>query len=140
MADKKMTRKEALELAVEHFTHKLNDYLKMSEADEISQQYEEAIEVFTKMIASLDKQAAKPKGKTTARIQNEGYMKELYRLMQEHKEPVTPKWVTEHVKGVMSTQRVVWVAKIGKEWGWIKEIRVKKDVFYALIDWEPPTE
>ena len=129
MAEKKMTRKEALENVIA--------FLKFADDD-----WSEEIEVLSKMVESLNKQASKPKGKTTARIQNEKYFAEMYRKMQERKnhEPVTPKWVTENVKGVMSTQRAVWVAKIGKEQGLIKEIRVKKDVFYALIDWEPPTE
>lgn len=129
MADKKMTRKEALELMLEITREGF-------EAENV----QEAREVLRKMIASIEKSNSRPKGKTSARIQNETFMKELYEKMKAHKDPVTPKWVTEHVNGVMSTQRAVWVAKVGKEWGWIKEIRVKKDVFYALADWEPPTE
>lgn len=129
MTEKKMTRKEALELMLEITREGF-------EAENV----QEAREVLRKMITSIEKSNSRPKGKTTARIQNETFMKELYEKMKVHKDPVTPKWVTEHVNGVMSTQRAVWVAKVGKEWGWIKEIRVKKDVFYALADWEPPTD
>lgn len=138
MAEKKMTRKEALETLigiVEEWKSK-----NFAEGDIAATHTEEAIAVARKMIATIEKSNSRPKGKTSARIQNETFMKELYAKMQEHKDPVTPKWVTEHVNGVMSTQRAVWVAKVGKEWGLIKEIRIKKDVFYALADWEPPTE
>ena len=130
MADKKMTRKEALTIAIERFNPDENE------------RDAEVVEVFKKMIASLDKASSKPKGKTSARIQNETFYEEMFKKMCERKnhEPVTPRWVAENVRGVMSTQRAVWVAKVGKERGEIKEFKVKKQVYYALIDWEPPAE
>ena len=132
MAEKKMTRKEALTNVIEF----------LSDNEQFGDDWAEEIEVFSKMVASLDKASSKPKGKTSARIQNETYYAEMHKKMcaRKNHEPVTPTWVAENVPGVMSSQRAVWVAKVGKELGEIKEFKVKKQVYYALIDWEPPTE
>lgn len=124
MADKKMTRKQALTNVIEH----LRDCENYANDD-----WHEEIEVFNKMIASIDKQANRPKSKTSARIQNENYAKQLIKLLAEtHRtEPFNATWIAEHVPFVSSSQRGYHVAKIAIEWGAIEEITIKKRTFYV---------
>lgn len=117
---KKMTRKEALEFAVEVIT-----------------EYEgscEAIDILTNMIAQIDKQAARPKSKTSARIQNEKSAKLLIEKLQatHRTEPFNATWIAENIPYVMTSQRGYHVAKIAIEWGALKEVVIKKRTYYVL--------
>jgi hypothetical protein len=89
-----------------------------------------------KMLASITKQAERPKGKTSARIQNESYARELCRLLADSptEEVVNAKWIADHVRGVMTSQRGYHVAQIAIEWGQLEEVLIKKRTFYAKTD------
>ena len=124
---KKMTRKEALEMAIEVFEQR-----ESSMFDDKLQ--DEAIQVMKKMIESINKQASKPKGKTFARIQNENYARQLIaKLKETHRtEPFNATWIAENIPCVMTSQRGYHVAKIAIEWGAIEEITIKKRTFYVF--------
>ena len=141
MADKKMTRKEALTTATEI----MNEWVTQEFADDelAATHTKEAIEVLHKMIASIEKQASKPKGKTSARIQNEGYARKLIELLRAMPEPqpINATWIAEHIPYVMTSQRGYHVAKIAIEWGALEEVTIKKRTYYTFVEtWEPPTE
>jgi len=125
MADKKMTRKQALELA----TSALQNFESYSGDANL----DEAVEVLNKMIASIDKQANRPKSKTSARIQNENYARQLIeKLAETHRtEPFNATWIAEQIPFVSSSQRGYHVAKIAIEWGAIEEVTIKKRTFYV---------
>ena len=85
---------------------------------------EEYQDVASRYAASMDKNASKPKEKTTARRQNERKMKEVYAAMVKKGTRVTPKWIVEHVNGIMSTQKL--------SWGVTKVVKEKKETYYEL--------
>ena len=129
----KMTRREALETALEI----MREYVGDNSGFE-TLHTETAMAVLENMIAQIDKQSARPKGKTSARIQNEGYAKQMIRLLMQNDKPVNATWIAEHVRGVMTSQRGVHVAKIAIEWGAVEEIMIKKRKYYQLIPgWHP---
>ena len=129
MADK-MTRKEALELAINLVEH----------SDLDMEQAEEACEVLRKMVASIEKQNNRPKSKTSARLQNENSAKLLVEKLREthHTEPINATWIAENIPYVMTSQRGYHVAKIAREWGALEEVTIKKRTYYVLVEtWEP---
>lgn len=129
----KMTRREALETALEI----MREYVGDNSGFE-TLHTETAMVVLENMIAQIDKQSARPKGKTSARIQNEGYAKQMIRLLMQNDKPVNATWIAEHVRGVMTSQRGVHVAKIAIEWGAVEEIMIKKRKYYQLVPgWHP---
>lgn len=100
MAEKKMTRVEALELAVDV----INDYYGGDC---------EAIEVINKMIVSLTKPRKKSTAPSKASIENAALAVELVKTLREcGEESVTAKWVSEHVRGILSTQKATQVLKV----------------------------
>ena len=121
---KKMTRKEALELMLEITREGF-------EAEEV----QEAREVITKMIASIKKQSERPRTTSKARIQNEKLADDLVGEMVGHGEPVTTKWITEHVKFITTSQKATAVCKVAIEKGdIIRTVDEKKQVWYALAE------
>jgi len=135
---KKMTRKEALTTLIEIAEEwKSQNFA----TDSFSGQHtEEAIEIAHKMIASIDKQAARPKSKTSARIQNENFAKQLILKLREMDDPkpFNATWIAENIPYVMSSQRGYHVAKIAIEWGALEEVTIKKRTFYQFVEtWEP---
>ena len=116
MTDKKMTRRDVLNAVMSHNWDVL--------------QTESAREVVGKMLASIEKQANKPKSeKTSARIQNEAYARELVSKMPN--EPFTAKWISKNVRFVGSPQRAVHVAKIAEEWGALTSVSIKNRTYYV---------
>lgn len=124
----KMTRREAL----------TNVICFLRDNEQYGDNWSAEIAVLENMVAQIDKQSARPKGKTSARIQNEGYAKQMIRLLMQNDKPVNATWIAEHVRGVMTAQRGVHVAKIAIEWGAVEEIVIKKRKYYQLIPgWHP---
>lgn len=124
----KMTRREAL----------TNVICFLRDNEQFGDDWNAEIAVLENMVAQIDKQSARPKGKTSARIQNEGYAKQMIRLLMQNDKPVNATWIAEHVRGVMTAQRGVHVAKIAIEWGAVEEIVIKKRKYYQLIPgWHP---
>ena len=135
MAEKKMTRKEALEFAIEAMTT-------MIEWEDLVEESGEAIEVLRKMVASIEKQNNRPKSKTSARIQNENSAKLLIEKLMttHHTEPINATWIAENVPYVMTSQRGYHVAKIAREWGALEEVTIKKRTYYILNENYSPEE
>ena len=125
MADNKMTRKDVLAaILCEDW-----DTLKTDEARTVAE----------KMLNSIKKAADKPKtGKTSARIQNEAYARELVGKMPS--EPFTAKWISENVRFVGSPQRAVHVARIAEEWGALTTVSVKNRTYYVANEDYTPAE
>lgn len=70
-------------------------------------------EVLTKMLVSITKPRAKSSKPSKASVENSALAVELVKVMREHGvKSVTAKWVSEHVKGVLSTQKATQVLKV----------------------------
>lgn len=94
-------------------------------------------EVIKKMIASIDKQASKPKEKSLVRKQNEEKAQELLPLIIQHDAPIDTKWVMEHTKGVMNSQKATKIMEILLEQNEIRSIRIKNKSYWVHMDWKP---
>lgn len=118
----KMTRREAL-VNVVAFLHTNEQY-----GDDWSAE----IEVLDNMIAQIDKQAARPKSKSTARIQNEPIAREFIKVLAKEGQPLSAKDMTYRVRYCTTSQKAVAIAKIAEEWGAIEKVTIKNRVFYRL--------
>lgn len=118
MTEKKMTRVEALNIAL--------DVLVEHEGEC------EATEVIRKHIAQLSKPRKKADGPSKTRRENEQLLIAMIEAIEAKGEPVTSKWVTEHVRGLLTPQKVTAVAKIGIDDGRLVRIKEGKAVYYAL--------
>jgi len=127
MADKKMTRREALVMAIEKFNPEVE-----REAS--------AIEVINKMIASIDKQADKPKTKSPARIQNEKKAIEIAEILEKRNTPVNATWITDNVKGVMTIPKANAIMAVAIELGLAYRITLGKKPYYVHKNWNPDKE
>lgn len=116
----KMTRADALTFAIE----KLH-YLAQREEG----QYLEAIDVLTKMREAITKPRTKREGPTKARTENERLARDLAAAIPPNGE-VTAKWVTEHVRGVLTTQKAAAVARVGIDLGIIAKVVDGRKVTY----------
>lgn len=114
MAEKKMTRKDALTIAI------------------ASCENEEAREVLKKMLEQVSKPRKKAEGPSKTRRDNEVLLESLLEAIEAHGEPVTSKWVTEHVRGIMTPQKATAVAKIGLDSGRLIRTKEGKAVYYSL--------
>lgn len=126
MTEKKMTRAQAIDFAIDAIHCVAND--RELNEDEIL-----AITALEKMAASIAKQAARPKGKTSARIQNEKLAKDFIAKLQTLAKPeVNAKWIANNIPYVMTSQKAVAIAKIAEEWGAITRVTEKKRTYYVL--------
>lgn len=130
---KKMTRKEALEFAIDNIVANCGDSLEECGGDK-------AIEALQKMINQIDKQAARPKAKTSTRLKNENYARQVIAKVSQYETPprINAKWISQNIPFVDSSQKGVYVAKILLEWGAFSEIVEKGRKFYIYNEfWEP---
>ena len=126
----KMTRKEALEIAAA-----IVDEGEFARSNYTDEQQKQALQILDRMIEQIDKQAARPKTKTSARTQNEKYAV-LFIAALKAAIPgyqVNATWIAEHVNGVMTSQRGTHVAKIAIEWGAVQEVKIKKRTYYEFV-------
>lgn len=123
MAEKKMTRAQAIEFAIDNITANCMGDMEKTGANE-------AIEILEKMRASITKPRAKSEGPSKARKDNERLARELAAAIPEGAE-VTAKWVTEHVRGVLTTQKAAAVARVGVEMGIISKVVDGRKVTYT---------
>ena len=128
---KKMTRREALTSAIEIVSEFLRDNFDMDDMDATHTQ--EVIDILENMVTQIDKQAARPKSKTSARIQNETMTKEFIKKLAEVNEPVNAKWMTYNVKYCLTTQKAVAIAAIAEEWNAIEKVTIKNRTYYQLV-------
>lgn len=114
MANKGMTRAEALSIALETCENA------------------EARNIIAKMIDQLAKPRKKAEGPTKARRENEKLAREMADAITAKGEMVTPKWVTEHVRGILTPQKAVAVAKVAEEMGLISKFKDGKATYYQV--------
>lgn len=126
MAEKKMTRAEAL-----------TNVLRFLNEDEVygKDNWIEEIEVLEKMLASINKQAARPRSKSSARLQNEPMAKEFIAKLREHGQPVNTKWMCENIRYCIHSQKAVAIAKIAIEWGEVEKVTIKGRTYYVPAGW-----
>jgi len=125
---KKMTRKEALEFAIDNIIANCGDDLAKCGG-------EEAIEVINKMLTSIEKQSNRPKGTSKTRLENEKLADDLVGEMVAVDHPVSTKWITEHVRYVTTPQKATAVCKVAVERGdIIRTVDDKKKVWYSLAE------
>lgn len=126
---KKMTRAEALEFAIKFITDECD-------AAGVWEDYDhEAVEVLEKMLASINKQAARPRSKSSARLQNEPMAKEFIAKLREHGQPVNTKWMCENIRYCIHSQKAVAIAKIAIEWGEVEKVTIKGRTYYVPAGW-----
>lgn len=126
MTEKKMTRAEAL-----------TNVLCFLNEDEVygKDNWVEEIEVLEKMLASINKQAARPRSKSSARLQNEPMAKEFITKLREHGQPVNTKWMCENIRYCIHSQKAVAIAKIAIEWGEVEKVTIKGRTYYVPAGW-----
>ena len=90
----------------------------------------EELEVLVKMLASLEKPRKKSDEPTKAQVINNNLADSLVNTMQAHGEPVTVKWITEHVNGSNTPQKAVAVTRVAGER--IVKFYEGRQVFYRL--------
>ena len=117
MAEKKMTRAQALEFAVETIRNYEGDC--------------EAVEVLNKMLIQVTKPRKKSDAPSKARVQNEALAAACIAAM-EGQDNVTSKWLIEHVNGLMTPQKATAVMKIAIESGAAVRNKEGKTVTYSL--------
>lgn len=89
----------------------------------------EVVEVLGKMLASITKPRAKSTAPSKSRIENERLAHELAGIIPEGAE-VNSKWVTEHLRGCLTTQKAAAVARVGVELGILSKVVDGRKVGY----------
>lgn len=115
MAEKKMTRAQAIEFAI------------------AAVENDEAKEILVKMHEQLTKPRKKSDTKSKARILNESLADKCVAAMEGH-EAVTSKWLQEHVNGLLTPQKTTAVMKIAVEDGRVVKAKDGKAVTYSLAE------
>ena len=110
-----ITRADALAIAVEFILR--DNYFDDAGNDRTN----EVVDVLTKMHTAITKPRTKREGPTKARTENERLARELVAAIPDGGE-VTAKWVTEHVRGVLTTQKAAAVARVGIDLGIIAKV------------------
>lgn len=90
----------------------------------------EVVEVLTKLHASITKPRKKSDAPSKTRIDNERLAHEFAATIPAG-ESVSAKWATEHVRGILTTQKAAAVARVGVELGIITRIVDGRNVSYA---------
>lgn len=120
MANKEMTRAQALTIAIDTI-----------------REYEgecEALTVLEKMHAQITKPRKRSDAPSKARILNESLAGKVYEAMQGYGEPVSTKWVCEHVNGIMTPQKATAVMRILLEDGRVTRSKEGKAVTYSIAE------
>ena len=91
----------------------------------------EVADVLTKMRASITKPRVKSDAPSKARVENERLARALTEAIPAGGE-VTAKWVTEHVRGVLTTQKAAAVARVGVELGVLRKVVDGRKVTYTV--------
>ena len=121
MANKEMTRAQALEFA-----------MKLIEDTSDAPEYVAAHEVLDKMHAQVTKPRKKSDAPTKTQIINANLAEKCYTAM-EGQENVTSKWLIEHVNGLITSQKVTAVMKILVESGKVAKNKEGKTVTYSRV-------
>ncbi len=86
------------------------------------------VEVLNKMLASITKPRKKSDAPSKARIENEKLVDAAIAAM--NGETVNAKWLTEHVRGILTTQKAAAVMRLGVELGKIEKLVDGRKVSY----------
>ena len=113
----KMTRAQALEIAI----NTLHDYEGSCEAADVLQ----------KMYEQLTKPRKKSDAPTKTQIMNANLARAAVEAIREHGEPVTTKWVCEHVPGIMTPQKCTAVMRVAIDNGDITRNKDGKTITYT---------
>ena len=116
MTNKKntITRATALAYAIEHIDNP------------------EVVEVLTKMHAQVTKPRAKSNTPSKAHIANVALAKAAVEAISAKGEPVTTKWICEHVNGIMTPQKCTAVMRIAVDNGEVVRNKDEKVVTYTV--------
>ena len=120
MAEKKMTRAQALEFAVETIRNYEGDC--------------EAVEVLNKMLIQVTKPRKKSDAPTKTQILNRGLAEKCYDAIAAKGEAVSSKWLIEHVNGLLTPQKTTAVMRILIEDGRIVRNKEGKTISYAIAE------
>lgn len=115
MAEKKMTRKEALEIAIAAVDG-------------------EAKEVLEKMYAQVTKPRKKSDAPTKTQILNMNLAEACYAAISEKGEAVTSKWIIEHVNGLLTPQKCTAVMRLLVNDGRVTKAKDGKVVTYTIAE------
>ena len=129
-----VTRAEALAMAIDLMTVKYNDYISMSEPDEISDSYRDAAEVLRKMHASITKPRVKSNEPSKAAKENARLAAEVLKVMPTG-EPVLTSWIMEHVNGILTSQKCTKVMEVLIKAGKVEKVAKVKGRYigYKLV-------
>lgn len=125
MANKEMTRAQALEFAIDNIAANCMGDMEKTGANE-------AIKVLEKMHAQITKPRKKSDAPTKTQIINANLAEKCYTAM-EGQENVTSKWLIEHVNGLMTPQKVTAVMKVLIESGRVAKNKEGKTVTYSRV-------
>ena len=76
---------------------------------------DEEREVLVKMLASITKPRKAPEGPSKTQLVNANLADQLVAAMVRHGEPVSAKWIAEHVEGINTSQKAVAVVHAAGE-------------------------
>ena len=117
MANKGMTRAQAIEFAIETVRNYEGEC--------------EALGILEKMHEQLTKPRKRSDAPSKARILNESLANKVYEAAK-GQEGVTTKWLTEHVNGLMTPQKTTAVMRILLEDGRATRNKDGKNVTYSI--------
>ena len=84
------------------------------------------------MVEQMSKPRKKAEGPSKARRDNERLAHEVAEAIAAKGERVTSKWVTEHVRGILTPQKATAVAKVGIELGILTREKEGKAIYYDV--------
>lgn len=119
MAEKAMTRAEAVQFAIEVVRDHEGEC--------------EALTVLEKIHAQLTKPRKKSDAPSKTRLINENLANKCIEAIKGH-DKVTSKWLVEHVNGLLTPQKTTAVMKIAIDDGRAVRIKEGKTVYYSLAE------
>ena len=93
---------------------------------------EEIIAKAERHLAVMTKPRAKNGGVSAKRLENERLAREIFNVLP-NSEPVTAKWISEHVNFVGTSQKVVAIAKVATELGLWERVQAGKKIMYQKM-------
>lgn len=118
-----MTRAMALEFAIDTIRDAVENGI--TESDGVAE-----IEVLRKMHDSITKPRKKSDAPSKARVENLALVDAAVAAMGDNE--VNAKWLTEHVRGILTTQKAAAVMRLGVETGKVHKIVDGRKVSYKV--------
>ena len=66
------------------------------------------------------------------RLENERLAHEIFKILPN--EPVSNKWIQEHAKGVMTSQKAVAISKVAQELNLWQRVQIGKKIMYQKMN------